>query len=94
VNELGPIETRRRTGTEVFRAGEEPIGFDLLSFWQWSASDVVSNATRGVLAEYLVAQALGIADGGVREEWAAYDPKSRNGVRIDVIGAGIKDCAL
>jgi hypothetical protein len=23
--------------------------FHLLSFWQWSASDIVSNATRGVL---------------------------------------------
>ena len=63
---------KRRGGDETFRDGDRDLPFDLASFWQWSCSDLVSNATRGVLAEYLVAQALGVAD-GVREEWAAWD---------------------
>jgi len=48
---------------------------------------VVSNATRGVLAEYLVAGALGVADGCIREEWAAYDLEARDGTRVDVKSA-------
>ena len=28
------------------------MGFDLLSFWQWSSSVVVSKCDPGVLAEY------------------------------------------
>ncbi len=54
-----------------------------MSFWQWSASDLVSNALRGRLAEFLVAQALGIAD-GVRAEWDAYDLRTPNGLTIEV----------
>lgn len=36
-------------------------------------ADVISNATRSILAAYLVAQTLGVAADGVREEWAAFD---------------------
>lgn len=70
--DYGRIRPERRSGHEHFCDGVGELGFDLLSFWQWSSSDVVSNATRGILAEYLVAQALGAA-AGVRDEWAAYD---------------------
>ena len=50
---------------ESFRSGNGNAGFALLNFWQWTASDLVSNSTRGVLAEFLVARALGL-DTGVR----------------------------
>lgn len=86
-NELGPIELRRREGCESFHAEGRGLGFDLLGFWQWSWSDVVSNATRGVLAEYLVAQAFGVAEDGVREEWAAYDLDAVDGTRVEVKSA-------
>lgn len=76
----------RKTGTEAFRSGDRALGFDLLSFWQWSASDLASNALRGRLAEFLVAKALGIAD-GVRAEWDAYDLKTQNGTTIEVKSA-------
>lgn len=84
--EFGPIEVRRRLGDESFRDGARDLGFDLIGFWQWSCSDLVSNATRGILAEYLVAQALGVAD-GVREEWAAFDLTAADGTRIEVKSA-------
>jgi hypothetical protein len=76
----------RRTGGERFRCGPEPLPFDLLSFWQWSASDLASNVLRGRLAEYLVAQALGVAD-RVRAEWDAYDLRSLGGTKIEVKSA-------
>lgn len=45
---LGRKLADRKTGAEVFTAGAEKLGFDLQDFWRWSASDILSNATRGV----------------------------------------------
>ena len=53
-----PIIPTRYTGDEPL-----PLGVSLLDFWQWLGSDLVSNAFRGLLAEYLVALAVGAADG-------------------------------
>lgn len=83
---LGPIDVQQRRGDEAFHDGPRPLPFDLTGFWQWSCSDLVSNATRGVLAEYLVAQALGVV-GGVRDEWASYDLTTEDGTRIEVKSA-------
>lgn len=58
-----------------------------LEFWQWSASDLVSNATRGVLAEYIVALALGGPMEPVRREWDAYDLKLADGTKVEVKSA-------
>ena len=55
---LPPITPIHRTGRERFHTAGEDLGFDLRSFWRWSVSDLVSNATRGRLAEYLVARAI------------------------------------
>ncbi len=87
MSELGPLSIFRRTGAERFRYDDEDLGFDLLSFWQWSTSDLVSNATRGVLAEYIVARALGLQSEGVRNEWAAYDLQTEDGVKVEVKSA-------
>ncbi len=74
-------------GDEVFHTGGAAQGFTVLDFWRWSMADLVSNATRGVLAEFIVAQALGIAITGVREEWAPYDLRTVEGVTIEVKSA-------
>ena len=42
-------------------------------FWRWAYSDVLNNRNRGILAEYIVGTALGVADGSVREEWDVSD---------------------
>lgn len=65
-SELGPLSIFCRTGAERFHRGNEDLSIDLLSFWQWSTSDLVSNATRGVLAEYIVARALGLETKGAQ----------------------------
>ena len=80
------LPSSRLSGHEMFTLGEETLSFDLLSFWQWSASDLVSNATRGRLAEYIVAMALGVA-AGVRNEWDAYD-LTFNGRKVEVKASG------
>ena len=71
MNNLGPIDLKRREGQEPFHVGGEGLGVDLLSSWRWSSSGVVSNAARGGLAEYFVGQAVGVTEGGLREVgWA------------------------
>ena len=86
IPEFGPIEVKRREGDEAFHDGARNLGFDLAEFWRWNCSDLVSNATSGILAEYLVAKARDVAD-GVREEWAAYDLATADGTRIEVKSA-------
>lgn len=76
----------RKTGIERFKDGPEELTADVLSFWQWSASDLISNTMRGVLAEYIVAMALGI-DQGVRREWDAYDLLFEGKTKIEVKSA-------
>jgi hypothetical protein len=83
---LPPLVVSRRTGREPFHDGPTPLDFDLLSFWQWSASDLMSNVLRGRLAEFRVARALGIAN-GVRVEWAAFDLRTLGGTTIEVKSA-------
>jgi hypothetical protein len=84
---LDRIPVRRQLGSELFRDGQQALGFDLLGFWQWSASDLVSNTMRGVLAEYLVARALGVDVNGVRDSWAAYDLHTPSGIKVEVKSA-------
>jgi hypothetical protein len=82
-NGLPYIPIVRKAGDEVFRRNGLMLGIKLLDFWQWSASDLIGNAERGILAEYIVATALGIAD-GVQEGWSAYDLEMPSGIKIEV----------
>jgi hypothetical protein len=85
--DLDRTSITRKSGHERFMDGSKELDFDLLSFWQWSTSDLLSNATRGIVAEYLVARALDAGPEGVRDEWAAYDLRTKDGVKIEVKSA-------
>ena len=85
--EITDAASKRKSGSEPFHDGGHPVGGTLLEFWQWSASDLVSNATRGVLAEYIVALALGGPMEPVRREWDAYDLKLADGTKVEVKSA-------
>ncbi|MFZ2239063.1 MAG: hypothetical protein WAV90_05910 [Gordonia amarae] len=50
-------------------------------FQAWAYDDLLANTTRGVLAEYIVATALGIVD-TKRLEWDKYD--------LDIAGVGVE----
>ena len=80
------LPTVCRTGAECFTLGDQALSVNLMSFWQWSASDLVGNTARGCLAEYLVAIALGLTS-GVRNDWEAYDLEI-NGWKIEVKSSG------
>ena len=88
MNDLNKIEISKRSAEEKFRDGSNNLDFNLLSFWQWSSSDIVSNSTRGILAEYIVGKALEcIKDDDIRDEWGAYDLITQGGLRIEVKSA-------
>ena len=84
---LERIQVQRRNGSERFQSRGEALPADLTGYWQWSASDLLSNATRGILAEYIVALGLGLDVSGVRDEWAACDLLTADGVKIEVKSA-------
>ena len=86
-SELGRLLPSPKTGNESFHSDGQNLGFDLLSFWKWSCSDLVSNATRGRLAEFIVAKALGVTTDCVRDEWGAYDLNMSEGIKIEVKSA-------
>ena len=78
------IEIPKKTGDEHFLHLGEAQPFDVKDFWKWAYSDLLGNTARGVLAEYIVAKALGIAAKGVRIEWDPYDLETVDGLRIEV----------
>src|SRR5262245_32649081 len=80
------IPPMRLTGEERFITCTSVVAPTVLDFWRWSTADLMSNATRGILAEFIVATALGVT-GEIREEWAPVDLKY-NGVTIEVKASG------
>lgn len=83
---LPKLEVDLKTGKEKFHSNGKVLSADLLSFWQWSSSNLVDNRMRGVLAEYIVAMDLGCKD-KVRVEWEAYDLMADDGTKIEVKSA-------
>lgn len=84
---LPRLVASRKTGSEPLRRGSAPLGFTLLDFWRWSVSDLVDNTQRGVLAEFIVATAIGARVDGVRESWATYDLETPDGIKVEVKSA-------
>jgi len=74
---LGRLAVVRRSGNEQFHSGKKSLPFNVLDFWRWSASDLISNTTRGILAEYIVARACG----GLREPVMRAARKHRQAIR-------------
>lgn len=65
--------------------GTEEIlpGTTVRDFWAWALGDLRLNSTRGLLAQFLVARAVGDArhfDDG----WGAFDVETKSGTKIEV----------
>jgi hypothetical protein len=61
------------SGKESFLLDNIPTDYQLYDFWRWSSSDLLSNAMRGKIAEFIVAKALDIDTDTPRDEWDSYD---------------------
>ena len=83
-NPLGALKVQRKSGAEQLIDGEALLDVNLLAFWQWSCSDLVDNVTRGALAEFIVALALGVDITGNRDSWSAFDLTTPEGITVEV----------
>ena len=82
-NHLNKIETVKKTGQECFLLNGQALPFDVLSFWQWSNSELLGNALRGILAEYIVASSINCTN-NLRHQWDAYDLITDDGIKIEI----------
>lgn len=67
------------TGEEHFSDRSSSV----LDFWRWAFSDLRTNIVRGVLAEYLLARAVGDPS-PLREAWDNWDVTTATGIKVEV----------
>jgi hypothetical protein len=84
---LERIEATLKTGHEPLTFNNKRLNFSLLDFWRWSVSDILSNATRGRLAEFIVATAANINIDKCRNEWSAFDLETPDGIKLEIKSA-------
>ncbi len=84
MNDIGRIDPERLRGNERFSSRGSALKLTVLDFWAWSASDLRENTTRGILAEFIVAHAIGADTTGVRDGWAAVDLTLADGTLVEV----------
>lgn len=87
MSSLSELPAQLKTGQEFLTYGNQNLKLKLIDFWRWSVSDIVSNATRGRFAEFIVAAALESDFAAVRDEWSAYDLIYADKIKIEVKSA-------
>ena len=80
---MDALKTEKKTGQESFSFNGKQLSENVLSFWQWSSSELLGNALRGVLAEFIVASAIDVLE-KPREEWDAYDLLTKQGLKVEI----------
>ena len=81
------IMPQRKSGNEIFFDSNGETIAKLKDFWQWAYSDLIGNAERGAVAEFIVATALGI-EKTERVSWDKFDLLSKEGIKIEVKTSG------
>lgn len=87
MSKLKEIKAEPKTGNEFLTDKGQKTEYNLLDFWRWSVSDILSNATRGRFAEFVVGTAIGLNPENLRDEWDAYDLTTESGIKIEVKSA-------
>jgi hypothetical protein len=75
---MDPISTKYTRGNNPLIIDDAASEYTLLDFWSWAFSDVLTNTTRGMLAEFIIAMALGIDLKKPRDVWGKFDLTYRN----------------
>lgn len=81
------IMPKRMNGDEVLLAPDGSPAGNVMDFWRWAYSDLMGNAERGALAEYIVACALGIQH-RERVSWDKYDLLTEDQIAVEVKTSG------
>lgn len=77
---------RRLTSDQPFHRAGKPLDLRVGDFFIWAYSDLLSNALRGVLAEFIVGSALDACTNH-RDAWEAYDLVTASGITVEVKSA-------
>ena len=80
------LKVKRKTGDECFFSPAGLSRSTVLDFWKWAFSDLVTNSMRGLVAEFIVASALGVSL-DVRNPWLHYDLTAKSGLKVEVKSA-------
>jgi len=83
---LKEFDAKRLSGTEALTNSASSRKLTVHDFWAWSSSNLLSNAKRGVFAEFIVAADFDVAT-DVRVEWDAYDLTTKSGIKVEVKSA-------
>lgn len=75
-----PTPVPPRTGSERFVGGLDAFLIDL---WRWAFSDLKANVIRAIVAEFIVARAVGDPT-PFRNPWGNHDVTSQEGFRLQV----------
>lgn len=79
---IEPININKKTGFEDLSNNGHNVETQLIEFWKWMGSDLISNSLRGIFAEFIVGLDIGVID-DIRTEWAPFDLKYQ-GLCIEV----------
>ncbi len=82
-NDLAYVAISSKTGKEPFCSNGKSVGVNLMQFWQFAYSDLLGNTERGILAEFIVANALDVNQ-TIKERWDAYDLETPEGIKVEV----------
>lgn len=81
---LQRMHPSRRLADESLTCNGRSLGIPVSEFWGWCMSDLVANVTRGAFAEFIVARALEMPAGDVRDPWAPFDLETPDGLKVEV----------
>ena len=70
----------------MFRGASALAGASVGDYWRWAYSDIVGNTHRGLLAQFIVAKALGDRREAV-DTWEPYDVVAADGTKVEVKSA-------
>ena len=70
--------------SELFILHGNSVGISVFDFFKWWSGDMLTNSVRGVLAEYIVAMALGCEEGTRLGAWNDFDLVGPDGIRVEV----------
>lgn len=83
---LDKIISTPKSPNKKFHFKGLPLDFNLVDFWSWNQSDLIENRNRGILAEFIVRQALELKY-PTRLEWDAFDLKTEDNFKIEIKSA-------
>ena len=69
------------TGREPFHGAGQQLDHRLLDLWAWANPELLSNALRGRLAEFVVLDL--VVAGGIRTEWVSFVLKVAGGITVE-----------